>query len=248
MQRLARYVAVLAFASAAATYSAVASADDYSDTIALFKGSSQSAAFFNNSYGYAVFPTVGEGGFIVGGAYGKGKVYVRGAPVGDTSITELSVGAQGGGQAYSEIIFFKDQAAFNRFRKGNFAFGADAAAVAITASAEASAGTTGATAGAQTNKRNAQNMAAYRNGMLVFTIVKGGAMLQAAVSGQKFSTPPTARGAGARPAPKARLSAGLRPQRARPGDRCASATARRPRAGTAGSRRTGPRSTRRPAA
>src|ERR1700733_3671927 len=105
-------------------------AASYSDTIALFKNSSEAASFFNNSYGYAVFPTIGKGGLIVGGAHGNGHVYAHGKYVGDTSVTQVSVGFQAGGQAYSQIVFFEDQRAFDEFTKGNFEFGADASAVA----------------------------------------------------------------------------------------------------------------------
>src|SRR5687768_2195036 len=96
-----------------AVFSGLATADEYSDTIALFKNAGESGAFFAKSYGYAVFPTVGKGGFIVGGAHGKGRVYRQGSPVGETSMTEVSVGAQAGGQAFSQIVFFEDKRAFD---------------------------------------------------------------------------------------------------------------------------------------
>src|SRR5215831_13011680 len=85
----------------------VARADDYSETIELFKAAGASKEFFQNSYGYAVFPGIGKGGFIVGGAHGTGRVYEHGKYVGDSSVTQLSVGLQAGGQAYSQIIFFE---------------------------------------------------------------------------------------------------------------------------------------------
>src|SRR5579863_7592893 len=86
--------------------SAASWADSYSDTVDLFKNAGQSATYFKNSYGYAVFPTIGKGGLVVGGAYGSGRVYEHGKWVQDVSVTQLSVGFQLGGQAYSEIIFF----------------------------------------------------------------------------------------------------------------------------------------------
>jgi lipid-binding SYLF domain-containing protein len=169
---------------------ALAHADEYTDTIALFRNSTESAAFFNSSYGYAVFPTIGKGGLVVGAAHGNGRVYRHGKYVGDTSMTQLSVGAQAGGQAYSQIIFFENEAAFREFTNGNFEFGADANAVVITAAAGATAGTTGASAGASATKRDAKNVGTYYKGMAVFTIVKGGAMYQAVLAGQKFSYTP----------------------------------------------------------
>jgi lipid-binding SYLF domain-containing protein len=169
---------------------AVALADSYSDTVTLFKSAGESAAFFSHCYGYAVFPTVGKAGLVVGGAHGKGRVYEHGNYVGDASVTQLSVGLQAGGQAYSQIVFFEDQRAFKDFTGGDFEFGADVSAVAITAAAEASAGTSGASAGASGGRKDAVTAGSYHNGLAVFTIVKGGAMYQATVAGQKFKFTP----------------------------------------------------------
>ncbi len=165
-------------------------ADSYSDTVKLFKNAGESAGFFKTAYGYAVFPTIGKGGFVVGGAHGSGRVYARGAYVGDTSMNQVSVGFQLGGQAYSQIVFFEDQRALNEFTSGNFEFGADVNAVVITAAAGAAAGTTGANAGASGGMKDAATAGKYYKGMAVFTIVKGGAMYQAVVAGQKFSYTP----------------------------------------------------------
>jgi lipid-binding SYLF domain-containing protein len=166
---------------------ASAQAGSYGDTIALFKSAGQSAAFFGNSYGYAVFPTIGEGGLVVGGAHGDGHVYRHGRHVGDTSMTQVSVGAQAGGKAYSEIIFFADKRAFDEFTAGNLQLGVDASVVAITAGAGAEAGTAGAHAGASAGPNDARTSGSYHHGIVVFTIPKGGLMFDAAVAGQKFS-------------------------------------------------------------
>lgn len=168
-------------------------AESDSGTVTLFKNAGRSAAFFSNCYGYAVFPTVGKGGLVVGGAHGKGRVYEHGHYVGDASMTQLSVGMQAGGQAYSQIVFFEDRRAFQEFTRGDFEFGADVSAVAITAAAEASAGTNGASAGASGGKKDAVTAGSYHNGLAVFTIVKGGAMYQATVAGQKFKFTPRTR-------------------------------------------------------
>jgi lipid-binding SYLF domain-containing protein len=164
--------------------------DDYADTVQLFRNAGESAAFFKDCYGYAVFPTIGKGGLVVGAAHGNGRVYVHDKHVGDSSMTQLSVGLQAGGQAYSMMVFFEDRRAFEEFTKGDFEFGADAGAVAITAAAQASAGTTGATAGASAGEGAATTHGKYYKGMAVFTIVKGGAMYQATVAGQKFKFRP----------------------------------------------------------
>jgi lipid-binding SYLF domain-containing protein len=163
-----------------------ARADDYSDTVTLFKNAGQSASFFSNSYGYAVFPTIGKGGLVVGGAHGEGRVYVKGKHVGDTSMSQVSVGFQAGGQAFSEIIFFEDQKTFEEFSAGNFEFSADAGAVVITASASGSASTTGTSGTASAGKKDADTVGKYRKGTAVFTIAKGGLMYEAAIAGQKF--------------------------------------------------------------
>ena len=167
----------------------VANEDDakYSSTINVFKQAGESGRFFDNSYGYAVFPTIGKGGFFVGGAYGKGRVYAAGNVTGDTSMTQLSVGFQLGGQAYSQIIFFEDQRAYDEFTGGNFEFSADASAVAITAGATASAGTSGNAAGASGGQNNATTRGNYYRGMATFVVAKGGLMYEAVLAGQKFS-------------------------------------------------------------
>jgi lipid-binding SYLF domain-containing protein len=169
----------------------LAYADSYSDTEGLFKNAGESADFFAKSYGYAVFPTIGEAGFIVGGAHGKGRVYVHGNLVGDVSMSQLSAGFQAGGKAYSQIIFFEDKRALDEFESGSFEFDAGVSAVAVTAGASASAGTTGATSGASGGKKDAATLSSgYQKGMAVFTIAKGGLMYTATVAGQKFSYKP----------------------------------------------------------
>jgi lipid-binding SYLF domain-containing protein len=188
MKGFARYWVLMPLLLAAA---GAAQADNYSDTIALFKNAGDSAGYFSRSYGYAVFPTIGEGGFILGAAHGKGRVYVNGGLVGDTSMTQLSAGFQAGGKAYSQIIFFQDKRAIDEFESGSFEFSAAASAIAVTASANASAGTNGATSGASGGEKDATtNSGGYQKGMLVFTIAKGGLMYAAAIAGQKFSYTP----------------------------------------------------------
>ncbi len=168
----------------------VAQADRYSDTVALFRHAGQSATFFRSSAGYAVFPTIGKGGFGIGAAHGQGQVYEHDRYVGTTAMTQVSFGFQLGGQVYSEIIFFQDPAALAHFESGNFALSADASAIAVTASASASAGTTGTDAAASGEEHDAVTAGHYQNGVAVFTIAKGGLMYQAVVAGQKFSYHP----------------------------------------------------------
>jgi lipid-binding SYLF domain-containing protein len=169
---------------------AAPTAEDCEKAVGLFKNAGQSAGFFHKSHAYAVFPTVGEGAFVVGGAGGKGCVMVHGRQVGEATVAQVSVGFQAGGKAYSEIIFFKDKSALDEFESGHFEFGADATVIAITASAGASAGTTGENSGASGGMKDAKTQGGYYKGMAVFTIAKGGLMYQAAIAGQKFSYKP----------------------------------------------------------
>jgi lipid-binding SYLF domain-containing protein len=178
---------LLALTSALWLGTGVAHAGKYEDTIELFKHAGESAVFFKQCYAYAVFPTVGEGGFVVGGARGKGHVYVHDRIVGDTTMTQLSVGFQAGGQAYSQIIFFQNKETLDEFESGKFEFSAGASATAITASASASVGTDRASSQASGASTDATTNGDYQTGMAVFTIAKGGLMYAAAIAGQKFT-------------------------------------------------------------
>lgn len=187
-RKLLLLAALLVWAPAAI---AMAQAEDYSSTINIFRESPAAQKFFDNAYGYAVFPVVGKAGFVVGGAYGRGQVYRQGKVTGKTGIYQGSIGLQLGGQAFSEIIFFQDQRAYDTFTSGTFEFDANASAVAITAGAQAKAGTKGVTAGASAGpKTGAQAETQYVNGMAVFVHTKGGLMYQLAVGGQKFTFEP----------------------------------------------------------
>lgn len=157
--------------------------ESYAEAVTNFKQASDTHKFFDNAYGYAIFPTVGKGGFGIGAAYGKGRVYQGGHYTGETSLTQISLGFQIGGQAYSEIIFFKDAKAYNEFTSGSFEFGAQASAVAINIGANAQAGTTGNSSSAGKSAAKAS----YINGMAVYTLAKGGLMFEAALAGQSFT-------------------------------------------------------------
>jgi lipid-binding SYLF domain-containing protein len=172
----------------------VAHANSYQDAIAVFKGAGASSTFFPRSYAYAVFPTVGSGALGVGGAYGKGRVYVHGVYTGNATMGQVSVGFQAGGKAYSQIIFFEDKRALDEFQSGNFEFGADASVVAVTAGANAGAATNGASAGVSAGQNDATTrggfQGGFQKGMAVFTVAKGGLMYSASIAGQKFSYSP----------------------------------------------------------
>jgi len=126
--------------------------------------------FFDKAYGYAVFPTVGKGAIGIGGAHGSGLVYEKGKVIGKTTLSQVTIGFQLGGQAYREIIFFENKGTIDRFKGGNFEFSAQASAVAATAGASADAD--------------------FEGGLAVFTMAKGGLMYEASIGGQKFSFTP----------------------------------------------------------
>jgi lipid-binding SYLF domain-containing protein len=123
-------------------------------------------SLFNNAYGYVIFPNVGKGAMGVGGAAGNGAVYEQGNLIGMAKMTQVTIGFQLGGQAYREVIFFETKADLDRFRQDKLEFSAQASAVAATAGAAANA--------------------KYKNGVMIFSQIKGGLMYEASVGGQKF--------------------------------------------------------------
>ncbi len=132
----------------------------------LHKKDPGTARFFASAHSYAVFPKVGKGGIGLGGAHGKGLVITNDQVVGETSLSQVTFGFQLGGQVYAQFIFFEDQTALDNFRRGNFEFGAQASAVAVTLGASVDAN--------------------YDQGVVVFTNVGGGLMYEATISGPKF--------------------------------------------------------------
>ena len=191
MKKNYRFSVVLIVVMAALILSNPAYADKFTDTIEIYKKSEAVQPFFNNAYGYAVFPTIGKAGIGIGGSYGKGQVYQGGKVTGETSLIKATIGFQLGGQAFSQMIFFEDKRAYDEFTSGNFEFDASASAVAITAGAQTKAGTEGATAGVSAGPATGkQAKASYHKGMAVFVHTKGGLMYEASIGGQKFSYKP----------------------------------------------------------
>ncbi|MFL9830879.1 YSC84-related protein [Flavobacterium sp. ARAG 55.4] len=126
--------------------------------------------FFKEASGYAIFPNVGKGGFVIGGASGNGVVYENGTAIGMTSLKKVNIGLQAGGQALIEVIFFQTEAALAKFKQGNYEFSAEMSAVAA-------------------DKGEAEN-ASYKDGVVVFALPKAGLMVDASVGGQKFEYHP----------------------------------------------------------
>lgn len=124
-------------------------------------------SLFINAYGYALFPSIGKGALGVGAALGNGAVYEQGRLIGMAKMTQLTIGFQGGGQVYREVIFFEHREDLERFKANKIEFSAQASAVA-------------ANAGASGNAK-------YKDGVLIFTQTKGGLMYEASIGGQKFN-------------------------------------------------------------
>ena len=191
-----RLFAVLMSLALSSMFGSRALADDdpaeCAATIKLFQDAGESASYVKNSYGYAVFPTIGKAGLGVGGAHGSGCVYEKGKQVGTAKMNQLSFGWQAGAQGYSLLVVFEDERAFKEFTSGEFEFGAKASAVAITAGASAGAGTAGTSAGASGGKKDATTTTrtGYEKGVASFSIIKGGLMYEAALAGAKFKYKP----------------------------------------------------------
>jgi lipid-binding SYLF domain-containing protein len=192
MMKLIPFKLTLFFTILLLFFSSNAIADKYSDTIDVFIKSDAVKPFFMEAYGYAVFPRVGKGGIILGGAYGAGRVYKQRSISGTATLMKISVGFQLGGQAFSEIIFFQDKRAYDEFTSGSFEFDGTVSAVLLTVAAQAQSSTQGSSAGASlgpaTGKQAETN---YTSGMAVFIHTLGGLMYEMSIGGQKFSFTPT---------------------------------------------------------
>ena len=183
--RITALMAVLLMLGANTAWSA-ASPEDCAAAMARFKDLGNVPQLLGQSYGYAVLPTIGKGGVGIGGAGGTGCVYAGGKHTGNVSMGQVTVGWQLGGQAYSQLILFQNADTYKEFTQGNFEFGADANAVALTYGASASAGTQGATSTAG----DTAGHAAWKRGMAIFTLAKGGLMYEASIGGQKYKFKP----------------------------------------------------------
>lgn len=154
-----------AFAQNNKDHKIMADADDA--RIELIEADETLNEYFDNAAGYVLFPNVGEGGFIIGGASGNGVVYEKGTAIGMANLKKLDIGFQAGGQAIIEVIFFETEADLAKFKEGHFEFSAEASAVAVESGVAVTAG--------------------YNDGVVAFALPKAGLMADASVGGQKFS-------------------------------------------------------------
>lgn len=184
-----RKLFVLVFALFLLSASSLAPAADLSsckEAMAKFRELGNVPEMLAESYGYAVLPTIGKGGIGIGGAGGTGCVFAGGKHTGNVSMGQVTIGWQLGGQAYSELILFRSRDIYDEFTRGEFEFGADATAVALTYGAQAGASTQGASASAGDTK----GVGMWKRGMAVFTLAKGGLMYEASIGGQKYNFKP----------------------------------------------------------
>ena len=172
-KRLAGWIVTLMVAGAVAAAAAETEplGNQVADAIRMFDTSGHGMRhLFKTAYGYAVFPSVGKGAVGIGAAEGHGQVYENGALVGTAKLTQVTLGAQLGGESYSEVIFFQTPEALEQFKEGKTALsaGLNAVAAASAASAEAK----------------------YQQGVLVRTMAKSGLMFEASIGGQHFQFTP----------------------------------------------------------
>ena len=165
-----------------ATAHAAATLEECNETVAKFKQSGDVPKRMAEAYGFAVLPTIGKGGIGIGGAAGTGCVFANGKHTGNVSMKQVTIGWQLGGQAYSQIVLFKNEDTYVEFTNGNFEFGAEATAVTLTYGAGAGANTQGASASAGDTRA----AGAWKRGMAIYTLAKGGLMYEASIGGQKY--------------------------------------------------------------
>ena len=183
--RVVGLIATLTVAGAIAAAAAERLSTDVRDTVQMYQSHSPAMQrLFDTCYGYAVFPSVGQGAIGIGGAEGRGQVFEKGALIGTVKLTQASAGAQLGAQSYSEVIFFETPKALDDFKDGKTAF---------------SAGLSAALAA-----KGGGGEAKYEGGVIVHTMARSGLMFEASIGGQHFKfTPVNSSG----PAPAATQSA-----------------------------------------
>jgi lipid-binding SYLF domain-containing protein len=175
-------IALIGVARPGASFAQLTPADDPGARAVLAKLREKNPAMdkvLADAAGYAVFPSVGKGAIGIGGAHGKGVVYVHGRRIGRSTMVQLTIGFQFGGQKYSEVVIFKDEPALTSFKRGKLKLNAQASAIAL-------------------NERVGGDLP-YRDGVAIITMAKGGLMYEASVGGQKFSFRPDPAPAGKAP-------------------------------------------------
>lgn len=128
------------------------------------------AELFDTSVGYAVFPNVGKGAYVIGGASGNGTVYENGELTGFADLKQIDIGLQAGGKAFIEVLFFETQQAMAEFKEGTYELSANASAVIL--------------------EEGVSQDIEFQDGVAVVTKPKAGAMAGISVGGQRFEFQP----------------------------------------------------------
>ena len=126
--------------------------------------------YFEQAYGYAIFPSVTRAGLGFGGAYGKGIVVEGDLAIGSTKYWQFTSGIQAGARNFSMIVFFKDKAALENYQANKTQFMGQSG-IAI--------GTIGVA-----------GTPAYNDGVAVVTLTRFGVMDEFTISGARFSYTP----------------------------------------------------------
>ncbi|MDT0650669.1 lipid-binding SYLF domain-containing protein [Autumnicola edwardsiae] len=122
---------------------------------------------FDTAAGYVIFPNVGAGAYILGGAAGNGVLYENGEVQGFAELRQMDVGLQIGGQAYRQVILFQTQEELEKFKSGEYSFSGNASAVIL--------------------EEGKAKSVTFNDGRAIVTMPKAGAMLEISIGGQKFN-------------------------------------------------------------
>jgi len=126
--------------------------------------------YFDEAYGYAIFPTVGRIAAGVGFVYGRGLVIEQGQLVGRTSQFKGAIGFDYGVQVHSQIIFFQNAEIMHEFQTYGWEFEGRGSAVLVMVGASVDPG--------------------YKSQVAIFSRTKGGLMLELAAHLAKYTYQP----------------------------------------------------------
>ncbi|WP_373059608.1 YSC84-related protein [Zunongwangia sp. H14] len=141
--------------------------NDAKDSKAAFiENSANLDDLFEKAAGYVIFPNVGAGAYILGGAAGNGVLFENGQVQGFAELRQVDIGLQFGGQAYRQAILFQTQQELQDFKDGEYSLSGSASAVIL--------------------KKGEARSIDFKEGRAIVTMPKAGAMIEISVGGQKF--------------------------------------------------------------
>ena len=127
----------------------------------------KSQMYFDEAYGYAIYPGVTRLASGFGGAVGKGLVFEGDKLVGFSRYWQFTSGIQAGIKNFSMIVFFKDKEALEYFQLSKAQFMGQAGIDFFTV--------------------GAASTPAYNEGVAILTMTRFGIMGEFSVSGAKFT-------------------------------------------------------------